>query len=77
MLWHTEVLKISVNYQIEYHHEKIEDSVGSNNLNPCSLELFFVSLQSPSYHCCTVLLLLHYSPGIRLYINNIKLSQGE
>lgn len=57
-LLHTEVLKISVKYQIEYHHEKIEDSIGPNNLNPRSLELFFVSLQSLSYHRSTVLLLL-------------------
>lgn len=56
---------------------EIEDSIGPDNSNPRSFELFFVSLQSLSYHCSIVLLLLHHTPGIRLYINNIKLSRGE
>ena len=49
---------------------EIEDSIDPNNLNPYSLELFFVSLQSLSYHCSIVLLFMHYTPGIDILITS-------
>ena len=60
-LLHTEVLKISVKYQIEYHHEKIEDSIGPNNLNPRSLELFFCfppEFELPSFYCIIIIIVI-------------------